>query len=84
MQIPYVIDFYLYLGRPLHVADATNEDSTPDGVLGAVPDALLEDKREYLAHLHSSKADLVCYARFLTSVQLYINAFEFRGPSQRS
>ncbi|NP_001088266.1 DEAD-box helicase 54 L homeolog [Xenopus laevis] len=45
-EIPYVYDLHLFLGRPLKLANAQNieTEADTDGVLGRVPQSLIDDE----------------------------------------
>ncbi|KAJ8957599.1 hypothetical protein NQ314_006525 [Rhamnusium bicolor] len=54
-EYAYLVDLHLFLGRPLTIATAVNKD----GVVGRIPQSLLEEQHSSLITLHENRVDLV-------------------------
>lgn len=58
-ETPYVYDLHLFLGRPLKLADPqADSDQDADGVLGRVPQSLIDDEDALLITDHERSLEL--------------------------
>ncbi|KAF7688576.1 ATP-dependent RNA helicase DDX54 [Silurus meridionalis] len=56
-EVPFVYDLHLFLGRPLHLA-AIDHTQDVDGVLGRVPQSILDDEDAQVLAAHENSLDL--------------------------
>ncbi|XP_030624214.1 ATP-dependent RNA helicase DDX54 [Chanos chanos] len=56
-EIPFVYDLHLFLGRPIQLATPDHPHDA-DGVLGRVPQSVLDDEETQLVTAHESSLDL--------------------------
>ncbi|KAF7665137.1 hypothetical protein LDENG_00153050 [Lucifuga dentata] len=56
-EMPFVYDLHLFLGRPLQLATPEHTQDS-DGVLGRVPQSILDDESSHLITTHASSMDL--------------------------
>lgn len=56
-EIPFVYDLHLFLGRPIQFAQL-GQQSNADGVLGRVPQSILDDEEGQLITAHDNSLDL--------------------------
>ncbi|CAM1299691.1 DDX54 (predicted), partial [Pycnogonum litorale] len=54
----YVLDLHLFLGRPLTVSSNHKSSSESDGVVGCVPQAIIDGEDDLLKHWHQESSDL--------------------------
>ncbi|XP_053558139.1 ATP-dependent RNA helicase DDX54 [Bombina bombina] len=57
-EMPYVYDLHLFLGRPLKLAGSYEMDDEQDGVLGRVPQTVIDDEESLLITDHERSLDL--------------------------
>ncbi|NXI70493.1 DDX54 helicase, partial [Anseranas semipalmata] len=57
-EMPYVFDLHLFLGRPLVLAGAQEMPADTDGVLGRVPQSLVDDEECLLLTDHEGSLEL--------------------------
>uniref|UniRef100_A0A8B9EGY7 ATP-dependent RNA helicase DDX54 n=1 Tax=Anser cygnoides TaxID=8845 RepID=A0A8B9EGY7_ANSCY len=57
-EMPYVFDLHLFLGRPLVLAGAQELPADADGVLGRVPQSLVDDEECLLLTDHEGSLEL--------------------------
>ncbi|NXN33961.1 DDX54 helicase, partial [Nycticryphes semicollaris] len=57
-EMPYVFDLHLFLGRPLVLAGAQEMPADADGVLGRVPQSLVDDEESLLLTDHEGSLEL--------------------------
>lgn len=57
-QLAHMVDLHLFLGRPLKLAgkDSQTQD---DGLIGAVPQLLVDEEQNFLKRAHDQSHDLV-------------------------
>ncbi|XP_066515785.1 ATP-dependent RNA helicase DDX54 isoform X2 [Hoplias malabaricus] len=56
-EVPYVYDLHLFLGRPMELATIDHPQDA-DGVLGRVPQSILDDEEAHLLTAHENSLDL--------------------------
>ncbi|KAK3526859.1 hypothetical protein QTP86_000719 [Hemibagrus guttatus] len=56
-EVPFVFDLHLFLGRPLHLATIEHSQDA-DGVLGRVPQSILDDEDSHVVTAHENCLDL--------------------------
>ncbi|KAI5615635.1 ATP-dependent RNA helicase DDX54, partial [Silurus asotus] len=56
-EVPFVYDLHLFLGRPLHLATIDHTQDV-DGVLGRVPQSILDDEDAQVFAAHENSLDL--------------------------
>lgn len=56
-EVPFVYDLHLFLGRPLHLATIDHSQDA-DGVLGRVPQSILDDEDAQVLAAHENCLDL--------------------------
>lgn len=54
-EYAYLVDLYLFLGRPLDIATEKNKQ----GSIGKIPQSLIEEQHSSLVTLHDNQIDLV-------------------------
>lgn len=54
-EYAHLLDLHLFLGKPLSIVTASNAD----GVIGRIPQSLVEEQHEMLLGLHEVHLDLV-------------------------
>ncbi|XP_078523287.1 ATP-dependent RNA helicase DDX54 isoform X1 [Lissotriton helveticus] len=57
-EIPYILDLHLFLGRPLKLANPQDPPADPDGVIGRVPQSIIDDEESLLLADHEASLDL--------------------------
>jgi hypothetical protein len=61
-EFAYLLDLHLFLGRPFNASQieaANKDDDFPDGVIGRIPEVLLEEEHSELKVWHDTENDLV-------------------------
>ena len=58
-EVPYVLDLHLFLGRSLKLATKSDEEGVQDGLLGTVPQRIIDEEEEYIRHVLETSPDLV-------------------------
>ncbi|XP_071619512.1 ATP-dependent RNA helicase DDX54 isoform X2 [Heliangelus exortis] len=82
-EMPYVFDLHLFLGRPLVLAGAQEMPSDADGVLGRVPQSLVDDEECLLVTDHEGSLELSSLRRVADNAQKqYLRSRP--GPSPES
>ncbi|XP_051522411.1 ATP-dependent RNA helicase DDX54-like [Myxocyprinus asiaticus] len=56
-EVPFVYDLHLFLGRPIQLAQPDHPQDA-DGVIGRVPQTILDDEESQLLTAHESSLDL--------------------------
>ncbi|GAA6105720.1 ATP-dependent RNA helicase DDX54 [Tachysurus ichikawai] len=56
-EVPFVYDLHLFLGRSLHLATVDHSHDA-DGVLGRVPQSILDDEDSHVLAAHENSLDL--------------------------
>ena len=56
-----MVDLHLFLGRPLKLA-GKNSQAQDDGLIGSVPQLLVDDEENFLKTAHDQSHDLVSIA----------------------
>ena len=57
-QLAHMVDLHLFLGRPLKEAQK-NSQAQDDGLIGSVPQQLVDDEENFLRTAHDQSHDLV-------------------------
>lgn len=81
-EYAYLLDLHLFLGRPLTISTLGKKD----GVVGRIPQSLLEEQQSSLITLHENHADLVRIGlsfRFLLFHKLIVVFRSVRGKWQK-
>lgn len=61
-ELAYLLDLHLFLGRPFNASQtqASNQDDDfPDGIIGRIPEVLLDEEHSELRVWHETENDLV-------------------------
>ena len=58
-EVPYVLDLHLFLGRSLKLSTKSDEGGVQDGLLGSVPQRIIDEEEEYIRHVVETSPDLV-------------------------
>jgi ATP-dependent RNA helicase DDX54/DBP10 len=61
-ELAYLLDLHLFLGRPFNVplSEASSQDCDfPDGIIGRIPEVLLDEEHSELKVWHETVNDLV-------------------------
>lgn len=61
-EFAYLLDLHLFLGRPFNASQteaASKDDDFPDGVIGRIPEVLLDEEHSELKVWHETENDLV-------------------------
>ncbi|GJQ84455.1 hypothetical protein Trydic_g15666 [Trypoxylus dichotomus] len=53
-EYAHLLDLHLFLGKPLTIVTSTNND----GIIGRIPQSLLEEQHEMLLNLHETRLDV--------------------------
>uniref|UniRef100_A0AC34QK98 RNA helicase n=1 Tax=Panagrolaimus sp. JU765 TaxID=591449 RepID=A0AC34QK98_9BILA len=51
-EMPYVMDFFLFLGRPLKIAEENSEYDPKEALIGGFPDDLVHMETDFLKSIH--------------------------------
>ena len=62
-EVPYVLDLHLFLGRSLKLSTKCDEGGVQDGLLGSVPQRIIDEEEEYIRHVLETSPDLVSVYR---------------------
>ncbi|NXC45882.1 DDX54 helicase, partial [Penelope pileata] len=82
-ELPYVFDLHLFLGRPLILAGTRELPADADGVLGRVPQSLVDDEECLLLTDHEGSLELQSLRRVSDNAQKqYLRSRP--GPSPES
>ncbi|OXB76408.1 UNVERIFIED_CONTAM: hypothetical protein H355_014123 [Colinus virginianus] len=82
-EMPYIFDLHLFLGRPLILAGSQEMPADADGVLGRVPQSLLDDEECLLLTDHQGSLELQSLRRVADNAQKqYLRSRP--GPSPES
>ncbi|KAM8797579.1 ATP-dependent RNA helicase DDX54 [Eudromia elegans] len=82
-EMPYVFDLHLFLGRPLVLAGAQEMPADADGVLGRVPQSLVDDEECLLLTDHEGSLELQSLRRVAANAhKQYVRSRP--GPSPES
>ncbi|NP_001376609.2 ATP-dependent RNA helicase DDX54 [Gallus gallus] len=82
-EMPYIFDLHLFLGRPLILAGAQEMPADADGVLGRVPQSLVDDEECLLLTDHEGSLELQSLRRVADNAQKqYLRSRP--GPSPES
>ena len=57
-QIAHMVDLHLFLGRPLKLVGKDSQ-AQDDGLIGAVPQLLVDEEQNFLKRAHDQSHDLV-------------------------
>ncbi|XP_069475344.1 ATP-dependent RNA helicase DDX54 [Ambystoma mexicanum] len=57
-ETPYILDLHLFLGRPLKLANPQDPPAEADGVIGRVPQSIIDDEESLLIADHEGSLDL--------------------------
>ncbi|XP_065594785.1 ATP-dependent RNA helicase DDX54 [Cyrtonyx montezumae] len=68
-EMPYIFDLHLFLGRPLIFAGAQEMPADADGVLGRVPQSLVDDEECLLLTDHQGSLELQSLRRVADNAQ---------------
>jgi ATP-dependent RNA helicase DDX54/DBP10 len=71
-EFAYLLDLHLFLGRPFNVSQtqaASQDDDFPDGVIGRIPEALLDEEHSELIAWHETDNDLVSGNKYMHSMR---------------
>ena len=73
-EYAYLLDLHLFLGRPFNPlqkipVSKTDKDDFPDGVIGRIPESLLEEEHGELIKWHEDENDLVCKFELLALIK---------------
>uniref|UniRef100_A0A8C3PW98 ATP-dependent RNA helicase DDX54 n=1 Tax=Chrysolophus pictus TaxID=9089 RepID=A0A8C3PW98_CHRPC len=68
-EMPYIFDLHLFLGRPLILAGAQEMPADADGVLGRVPQSLVDDEECLLLTDHEGSLELQSLRRVADNAQ---------------
>lgn len=55
-QVPYLLDLHLFLNR--EIKNATESSNDEDGVVGSVPQSIIDDQEEFIRNTHTISSDL--------------------------
>ena len=58
-EVPYVLDLHLFLGQSLKLSTKSDEGGVQDGLLGSVPQRIIDEEEEYIRHVVETSPDLV-------------------------
>lgn len=61
-ELAYLLDLHLFLGRPFnasHTQEPSQGDDFPDGIIGRIPEVLLDEEHSELRVWHETENDLV-------------------------
>jgi hypothetical protein len=67
-ELAYLLDLHLFLGRPFNVSQteaASKDDDFPDGVIGRIPEVLLDEEHSELKVWHETENDLVSGKKYM-------------------
>jgi ATP-dependent RNA helicase DDX54/DBP10 len=70
-EFAYLLDLHLFLGRPfnpLHTQTSSQDDDFPDGIIGCIPEVLLDEEHSELRVWHETDNDLVSGIRCMYSM----------------
>ncbi|XP_072207538.1 ATP-dependent RNA helicase DDX54 isoform X2 [Excalfactoria chinensis] len=82
-EMPYIFDLHLFLGRPLILASGQEMPADADGVLGRVPQSLVDDEECLLLTDHEGSLELQSLRRVADNAQKqYLRSRP--GPSPES
>lgn len=71
-EFAYLLDLHLFLGRPfnaLQTEAASKDDDFPDGVIGRIPEVLLDEEHSELKVWHETQNDLVSGKKCMYSMR---------------
>uniref|UniRef100_UPI00358E29C2 ATP-dependent RNA helicase DDX54 n=1 Tax=Myxine glutinosa TaxID=7769 RepID=UPI00358E29C2 len=57
-ELPYLLDLHLFLGRPLSLAGRKSFEESEDGLLGRIPQAVVDGEESFVRAYHEAAADL--------------------------
>ena len=58
-EVPYVLNLHLFLGRSLKLSTKSDEGGVQDGLLGSVPQRIIDEEEEYIRHVLETSPELV-------------------------
>ena len=58
LQLAHMVDLHLFLGRPLKLAEKDSQ-AQDDGLIGSVPQLLVDEEDNFLKRAHDQSHDLV-------------------------
>jgi ATP-dependent RNA helicase DDX54/DBP10 len=61
-EFAYLLDLHLFLGRPFNASQtqaSSQDDDFPDGIIGRIPEVLLDEEHSELRVWHETESDLV-------------------------
>lgn len=68
-EYAYLLDLHLFLGRPLNIVPSSGSIENTDGIVGKMPQAMIEEELAELINWHSCSTDLVCsFDRFVQRI----------------
>lgn len=59
-EYAYLLDLHLFLGRSLHIVPPSGSIQNTDGIIGKLPQAMIEEELVELINWHNCSTDLVC------------------------
>lgn len=68
-EYAYLLDLHLFLGKELSVVTPSN----PEGIVGRMPQSLIEEQHSTLLTLHENHVDLVSNSSYKPVSQLKCN-----------
>ncbi|XP_017753416.1 PREDICTED: ATP-dependent RNA helicase DDX54 [Eufriesea mexicana] len=57
-EYAYLLDLHLFLGRPLHIVSPSGSTENKDGIIGKMPQAMIEEELMELINWHNRSTDL--------------------------
>jgi ATP-dependent RNA helicase DDX54/DBP10 len=71
-ELAYLLDLHLFLGRPFNVSPSqasSQDDDFPDGIIGCIPEVLLDEEHSELKVWHETVNDLVSAKKCMYSLR---------------
>jgi ATP-dependent RNA helicase DDX54/DBP10 len=71
-ELAYLLDLHLFLGRPFNMSPSeasSQHDDFPDGIIGCIPEVLLDEEHSELKVWHETVNDLVSGQKCMYSMR---------------
>lgn len=68
-EVPFLLDLYIFLGRSLTIASQLKNVEDKDGVLGDVPQTVIDEEEEQLRLWHKDHIDLINMKKVVGNAQ---------------
>eukprot|EP00105_Crassostrea_gigas_P027628 XP_011449018.1 PREDICTED: ATP-dependent RNA helicase DDX54 [Crassostrea gigas] len=68
-EVPFLLDLYIFLGRSLNIASQLKNVEDKDGVLGDVPQTVIDEEEEQLRLWHKDHIDLINMKKVVGNAQ---------------